>query len=91
MELLDSENENIRLTAALKIIEHTVGKAPQSVEISGDAGSAEGYALAFRDLMQQGLINIRPQKVIEIIQEPGEAIQLRGENAVDEDDDLDSD
>lgn len=84
VELLDSENESIRLAAALKIIEHTIGKAPQSIEISGDAGSAEGYALAFRDMLSSGLVNVKPQRVIEIVQVPGEAIMLS--EAVDEDD-----
>lgn len=89
--LLDSENENIQLAAAVKIIEHTVGKAPQSVEINGDAGSAEGYAQAFRDLVSQGLIDIQPKRVIEIVREEGEAIQLKGELVEPEDDLLDED
>lgn len=85
VELMDSENENIRLAAAVKVMEHTIGRAPQSVEISGDTGSAEGYAQAFRDLMAQGLIDIQPKRVIEIVREEGEAVQLRGELADVED------
>lgn len=84
VDLMDSENENVKLTAALKIIEHSIGRAPQSIEVDSTGGTIDGYAAAWRDMIASGQIDMKPHRVIEVVQVPGEAITVEAE-VVDDD------
>lgn len=78
---MDSPNEQIKLAAASKILEHAIGKAPQSEALDGAVqGTAQDALRFWLDLVKSGAIKLDAQKVYEVIRVKDEPLVLGGED-----------
>ena len=76
VDLLDSPNEQVQLQAAKLIIEHAIGKPAQQVELDAVSNTADGYVIAYRKIIEQGIIKRDPTPLTTAKIVEGEAVTL---------------
>lgn len=78
-ECMTSANEQIRLAAAVKIVEYSIGKAPSAEDIDGiGKNPSEDFVAMWRALAKSGAVKIDPVRVYEVVRIKDEPLVLDG-------------